>query len=205
MCHNGGSQQSGPCGLGTSHSHHNDPSLGNCHATSRLTVDGISEVIPCPDRACPLPDWVGVDADPNTCNAWQIRMHEDGWADATMRVEDSDGTVLIDGLTYSGGLVESGVAETCLGPSRCYTITVSGPSTAQWSVHDAHGVVVAQGSAPYSEEICHCGHTGGDECLDCTGVVAPDGGTIGTCAEDGTLAHDTLCRATCSRTARRCR
>ena len=56
-------------------------------------------------------DRVGVDADPNTCNAWQIRMHEDGWEDATMRQEDSDGTVLIDGLTYSGGLVESGVQE----------------------------------------------------------------------------------------------
>ena len=105
-------------GLGTSRSHHSDPSLGyNCHNTQRLTVDGISEVVPCPDRACPLPDWVGAHVDPDSCDAWQIHMHEDGWEDATIRVEDSDGTVLIDGLTYGGTRVYDGVASTCLGPS----------------------------------------------------------------------------------------
>ena len=144
------------------------------------------------DGACPLAcgvctptrydaGWHVGAANTSTCNEWQIHMHEDGWGNATIRVHDDVETLLIDGLTYNAGGVDSGVADVCLGPSRCYNIAVMGSPSARWSIYDAGGVVVEVGSAPYVGTLCHCGHRGGDPCVDCAGVSAPPGGDVGTC------------------------
>ena len=126
--------------------------------------------------AC-TPDWQIADVNSTVCNAWQIRTHEDGWGGAVIRVEDDAETLLIDGLAYAdehhfSAHVAPGVVDVCLGPSQCYNVTVNGSATARWSVHDAQGVMVVQGSAPFSQQICHCGHNGGDKCVDCTTVAA---------------------------------
>eukprot|EP01045_Picozoa_sp_COSAG04_P050487 COSAG04_NODE_20478_length_392_cov_1.566553_1_plen_87_part_10 len=59
-------------------------------------------------------DWMVADADPATCNAWSIHMRLDGWHNATVRIEDDHGTLLIDGLAYSDDWhVSAGIAEVC--------------------------------------------------------------------------------------------
>ena len=127
-------------------------------------------------------------------------MHVDpeGWGDAAMYIRSDTGHLQVDGFEYGDDLYTShGAADVCLDPSRCYNITVVGPSTAKWSIRDASGVLVADGTGPFSDWVCHCGHRGGDDCADCTGVVAPEGGTLGSCATSGTLAHGTHCSTTC--------
>ena len=50
-----------------------------------------------------------------------------------------------------------------------------------------------------AQKICHCGHHGGDACIDCTGLAQPVGGTgLGTCSSDGSLAHGGQCMLSCA-------
>eukprot|EP01046_Picozoa_sp_COSAG06_P031453 COSAG06_NODE_3065_length_5901_cov_5.700965_3_plen_261_part_00 len=116
----------------------------------------------------------------------------------SIHIEDDLGNVQIDGYEYADDTyVTAGVADTCLHPSPCYRVTVTGPSTARWSIHDATGVVVIAGAGPTSERVCHCGHHGGDGCASCIGVAEPNGGTFGSCDTNGDLVHDNVCLATC--------
>jgi hypothetical protein len=145
------------------------------------------------------PDWQAADASHDQCNAWTLTAHEDGWGDATLHIEDEDGVAQIAGFAYADDdWVTAGQAGVCLHPARCYRITVEGSATARWSLHDASGVLVAEGAGPTeAREICHCGHNGGDACLDCAGLAAPVGGDLGTCSGGGALAHDARCLFSC--------
>eukprot|EP01043_Picozoa_sp_COSAG02_P028301 COSAG02_NODE_1710_length_11224_cov_30.628674_2_plen_3421_part_01 len=150
------------------------------------------------------PDWQASDATHDQCNSWQLTAHEDGWGDAAMHIHAS-GVLQIENFIYvDDEYVTAGVAEACLHPSDCYEITVDGPTTARWSIHDAFGIVVVEGSAPFSGEVCHCSahvdllHYGGDVCSNCTGLAMPVGGTRGDCSLDGTLEHDRRCLQTCA-------
>ena len=65
------------------------------------------------------------------CNSWRLTAHEQGWGDATMRIHAADPRCVlqIDNFAYADDLfVSAGVADACLHPSRCYHITVDGPS-----------------------------------------------------------------------------
>ena len=92
--------------------------------------------------------------------------------------------------------IADGVAPVCLHPAECYHINVTGPSSARWLIHDASGTVVVEGTAPFSQEVCHCGHHGGISCSDCT-ITPPAGGGYGDCPANGTLSHESRCVATC--------
>ena len=87
-----------------------------------------------------------------TANAWGCASE---WGDLDVLVlparpvERRDDVVVVDALTYN----EQTDAQV--------------RQSAQWSIRDAAGVVVASGSAPYRKTLCHCGHRGGDECLSC--------------------------------------
>eukprot|EP01051_Picozoa_sp_SAG22_P005924 SAG22_NODE_369_length_11597_cov_4.374848_1_plen_3338_part_10 len=144
-------------------------------------------------------EWQVAEIDSSNCNLWSIHMHEDGWDGAAIRVENDEGAVLIDGLSYANdGYVVAGVADVCLGSSRCYNVSVSGPTDAHFSIHDTAGIVIVQGAAPFAQLVCPCGQRGGDECLGCEGMRAPDGGGMGTCRSDGILEHGAQCSATCA-------
>ena len=115
------------------------------------------DVTSCP-QSCGMCDWQVADPGNALCNAWRLTAHQAGWADATIHIQDDDGNVQIDGFQYlDDSLVEAGAATICLHPSRCYQITVQGPLSAQWSLHDTLDEIVAEGLGPASQKLCPCG------------------------------------------------
>eukprot|EP01043_Picozoa_sp_COSAG02_P043076 COSAG02_NODE_3721_length_6323_cov_3.825353_2_plen_1317_part_00 len=165
-------------------------------------MDGATQVclLQCTNGTACAP-WQVVDASHEECNNWQLIAHEDGWGDATMRIHAAS-VLQIENFGYADDrYLTDGVAQACLHPSRCYEITVDGPPTARWSIRDAFGIVVVEGSAPFAREVCHCGHYGGDACNDCMGVMQPSGGTLGDCNANGTLVHDHKCLLVCAEAA----
>ena len=166
-------------------------------------VDGATSVcLPQCTGCVPGAPWQVANDTHGECNDWQLTAHEDGWGGATMLIHAS-GVLQIENFTYANDqFVSAGVASACLHPSRCYTITVDGPPTAHWSIRDAFDVVVVEGSAPFAREVCHCGHYGGDACSDCTDILAPTGGTFGSCRADGILSHGHRCLLACAQEGR---
>eukprot|EP01043_Picozoa_sp_COSAG02_P016791 COSAG02_NODE_746_length_17729_cov_37.532501_2_plen_2087_part_00 len=187
-CGNGrwaGSAGDGPC---------DDGNTACCHEENAY-IDEI-HACECLDTSYCAPQVA--DATHDECNRWQLTAHQEGWGDAAMRIHAA-GVLQIENFAYiDNNFVTTGVFDACLHPSRCYEITVSGPPSATWSIHDALGFVVVEGSGPFDHEVCHCGHYGGDACSDCTGVVAPAGGTSGGCDPDGTILHGDRCLLTCA-------
>jgi hypothetical protein len=170
-------------GYGGCDTYYPDHSAGN-HAW--CGPDGATVTCPIACGICvPTAEWQIADTNHTGCNTWQLSANYEGWGDAHMRIEADDGSVQVDNFVYEdNAFVSAGVSSgLCLHPSRCYKIIVTDlVGTAQWSLHDETGIVVVQGTGPFSDFVCHCGHNGGAACHNCTGVTPPPGGTAGTCS-----------------------
>eukprot|EP01045_Picozoa_sp_COSAG04_P002371 COSAG04_NODE_86_length_27446_cov_79.885046_10_plen_88_part_00 len=64
-------------------------------------------------------------------------MFHQGWGSAVMRIHAA-GVLQVENFAYADDeYVTAGVADACLHPAQCYDITVDGPPTARWNIHDA--------------------------------------------------------------------
>lgn len=117
----------------------------------------------------------------------------------------STGTDMFATFAADAGTVDSQIEASIICPNGRATISRYlqnriNSMAPHWSLIDSEGHVVIQGSAPFSQDVCHCGHAGASECDDCElalDTIPAELISHGTC-HSSTLGHGELCLAICA-------